>query len=285
VRLAAAIELDELAAAQYARRTVHLDFLVIGHRGAAGLAPEHTRPSFERALEIGVDMIELDVQLSRDGYLVVIHDRDLKRTTGETGAVRERTLDELKGLDTGSWFAQEFRGEPLLTLDQVFELVAKRACLNVEIKSPRPDWEATADALASLLEKLGRVEDTVVSSFEMGALASLRRRLPRAAIGVLWQGLDPAPAWTWATELQAVSVHPFTSAVNDEMVSFAHQRGLRVHAWTVNDEAEMERLAAAGIDGIISDFPDRVRRVRERRPGQERPLDSAPKRTKVIREA
>jgi glycerophosphoryl diester phosphodiesterase len=242
---------------------VSSSFLVIGHRGAAGLAPEHTRPSFERALEIGVDMIELDVQITRDGHLVVFHDRELGRTVAASGPLRERTLAELRRLDTGSWFGDVFRGERLLTLPEVFDLLAGRAALNVEIKSPEPDWEATAQSLATALTAADALAGTIVSSFEMGALAAVRRRLPEVGIGVLWQSLDLAPAWDWARRLGAASLHPFVGLVTDELVGAARDRALRVHTWTVNDEEEMRRVAACSVDGIISDFPDRLRHVRE----------------------
>lgn len=238
-------------------------FLVIGHRGAAGLAPEHTRPSFERALTVGVDMIELDVQLTRDGHLVVVHDRELGRTAAGSGPVRAHTLAELKRLDTGSWFGEAFRGEPLLTLGEVFDLLAGRAPLNVEIKSPEPDWEATARALAEVLREAGTLTSAVVSSFEMGALEAVRACLPEVRVGVLWHSLDLAPAWEWTQRLQATSFHPFVGLVSDDLVDAARGRGLRVYTWTVNDESEIGRVAAAGVDGIISDFPDRLRLVRE----------------------
>lgn len=257
------MRLDPPCRRQYAHRVVSSSFLVIGHRGAAGLAPEHTRPSFERALAIGVDMIELDVQLTRDGHLVVVHDRELGRTATGTGAVRAHSLGELKQLDTGSWFGEAFRGEPLFTLAEVFDLLGGRASLNVEIKSPEPDWEATARLLAEVLREAGALTSTVVSSFEMGALEAVRARLPEARIGVLWQSLDVVPAWEWAQRLRASSFHPFFGLVSDDLVDAARAHGLRVYTWTVNEENEIRRVAAAGVDGIISDFPDRLRLVRE----------------------
>jgi glycerophosphoryl diester phosphodiesterase len=206
-------------------------------------------------------MIELDVQLTRDAQLVVIHDRALDRTTAATGAVRDRTLAELQQLDTGGWFDAAFRGERMLTLTEVFALLAGRAALNVEIKSPEPDWPGTAEALAAVLTG-DRLSTTIVSSFDMGALAAVRARLPQVAIGVLWHHLDLDPAWEWAGRLGASAFHPYSPLVTDEVVRAAHARSLRVNTWTVNDEADIARLAAVGVDGIISDFPDRVQQVR-----------------------
>lgn len=246
------------------KSSVPNSFYVIGHRGAAGLAPEHTRPSFERAVALGAEMIELDVQLTRDQQLVVMHDRELGRTEQAAGPVRERTLAELKQLDIGSWFGDEFRDERILTLAEVFELLAGRASLNVEIKSPEPDWEATAHHLVNVLRDAGELDSTVVSSFEMGALAAVRAALPRVQIGVLWHNLDLNRAREWLSRLEATSFHPFCGLVSDDVVRSTHQAGRRVYTWTVNDEDEIERVAADGVDGIISDFPDRVQQVRAR---------------------
>jgi glycerophosphoryl diester phosphodiesterase len=239
-------------------------FLVIGHRGAAGLAPEHTRASFERALAVGVDMIELDVQLTRDGHLVVMHDVELGRTVPASGRVRECSLAELKQLDAGGWFGAEFRGEPPLSLAEVFDLLRGRASVNVEIKSPQPDWAATAQELSRVLHEARTHDTTVVSSFQMEALAAVRGVLGEVRLGVLWQRAELAPAWEWTARLRASSFHPFMALVNDDLVRAAHERGLHVHTWTVNDEDEMARLAGTNVDGIISDFPDRLLRARDR---------------------
>ncbi|HVN84750.1 MAG TPA: glycerophosphodiester phosphodiesterase family protein [Candidatus Binatia bacterium] len=240
-------------------------FLVIGHRGAAGLAPEHTRPSFERAVASGVDLIELDVQLTRDRELVVMHDRELGRTAAASGDVRNWSLPELKRLDTGSWFGPEFSGQSALRLDEVFELLDRRAALNVEIKSPEPDWEATAGELAAVLRRWDPESRTVVSSFEFGALAAVREVCPDVRLGVLWQSLDLNSAREWMTTLAATSLHPFSGLVSEDVVRSAHRRGWQVYTWTVNDEDEMVRVADAGVDGVISDFPDRLQALRARR--------------------
>lgn len=208
-------------------------------------------------------MIELDVHLTRDEQLVVIHDHELNRTTPATGLVREHTLAELQRLDTGGWFGEGFRGEPMLTLSEVFELLAGRAALNVEIKSPEPDWPRTAEVLAAVLGG-DRLATSIVSSFEMGALTAVRERLPRVPVGVLWHHVDLLPAWRWAERLGAAALHPYAPLVTDDVVRDAHARGLRVNTWTVNDEADMVRLAQLGVDAIISDFPDRLQQVRQR---------------------
>ena len=160
--------------------------LKIAHRGAAGTRPELTQPAFEHALEIGVDMIELDVQLTRDQQLVVVHDRELGRTLPGRGLVREHTLAELAALDAGAWFALEYAGARAPSLEEVLDLTAGEADVNVEIKSPAPDWRATARVLIDLLSARGRLESTIISSFETGALRAVRECSEAARLGVLW---------------------------------------------------------------------------------------------------
>jgi glycerophosphoryl diester phosphodiesterase len=233
--------------------------LRIGHRGAAGTRPELTAPAFERALEIGVDMIELDVQLTRDEKLVVLHDRELGRTVLGEGAVRDYTLAELCALDAGAWFALEYAGTCVPSLAEVLDLTAGRAELNVEIKSGAADWEATARALIELLREKGRLASTVISSFEMGALRSVREHCAEARIGVLWHNADVEPMWLLAEALAARSIHPLWSLVDRVVVEQAHDRGLQVIVWTVNEPHDIAALAEMGVDGIISDYPERLR--------------------------
>ncbi len=238
-------------------------WLRIAHRGASASAPEHTRPAFERALTHGVDMIELDVQLSRDHALVVIHDRDLERTTTGTGKVRERSLAELKSFDTGGWFDPRFAGEPILTLNEVIDVVGTSARLNVEVKAPEEDLPALATTLTRTLRSRGLLDTTIISCFEPAALAVVRARDDAAQLGLLWQRVDFSEAWDWARRLHAVSVHPHWMLVSVDLVHAAHARGLDVFTWTVNDVRIMRALVRQGVNGIISDYPERFARVED----------------------
>lgn len=237
-----------------------MSYLRIAHRGAAGTRPELTRPAFERALEIGVDLIELDVQLTRDRRLAVLHDRQLGRTVAGQGPVRERTLAELQGLDAGSWFDPRWAGATVPSLDEVLAWTAGRAELNVEIKSPQHDWVATAEALLALLSAAGRLPRTIISSFQMGALAEVQARSRAARLGVLWQTTDLDLMWAEAEALEAVSVHPLWSLVDEDLIAEARRQGRQVIVWTVNDADTMADLIALGVGGIISDFPERLPR-------------------------
>ena len=144
------------------------------------------------------------------------------------------------------------------SLDEVLDLSAGRAELNVEIKSPEPDWDATAQVVIELLTAKRRLESTIISSFEMGALRAVRERSTAARIGVLWHSADLDPMWLLAEGLQARSVHPEWSLVDAALIEHAHARGLAVITWTVNEPTTMAALAALGVDGIISDYPERL---------------------------
>jgi glycerophosphoryl diester phosphodiesterase len=239
-------------------------WLRIAHRGASGSAPELTRAAFERALALGVDMIELDVQFSRDLELVVIHDYDLQRTTSGSGLVREHCFTELRSLDAGGWFGESFAGQRILSLDEVVRVVGGRARLNVEVKTPAADWPEMATRLVRLLRDHSLMDSAVVSCFEPGALMAVREQASEARLGLLWQRTDFAEAWQAAAALDAVSIHPHWMLVSADVVAVAHQRGLQVLAWTVNDVEVMLDLVRREVDGIISDFPERFEQVADR---------------------
>lgn len=236
-------------------------WLRIAHRGASSSAPELTRPAFQLALDLGVDMIELDVQVSRDQELVVIHDLELERTTTGAGRVRDHSLAQLRVLDTGAWFDAVFAGQRLLTVDDVAELVGTRAGLNIELKAPREDWPTLVTKLDILLRMRGMLSSTIVSCFDPEGLLAMRRRCAGARLGLLWEKHDLSAAWEWARELRVVSIHPQWQLADGDLVERAHAMGIQVLVWTVNDIENMGRLVARGVDGIMSDCPERFSEV------------------------
>ena len=202
-------------------------------------------------------MIELDVQLSRDGVLVVLHDLDLRRTTGVDGAVRARSFAEIKALDAGGWYGAPFSGQRVLSLDEVIDIVGTRARLNVELKAPEIDWPVLATTLTRTLRRRGLLEGTILSCFEPAALAVVRECDPLARLGLLWQRTESEEVWEWARRVNAVSFHPHWMLVSAKLVDTAHAHGLQVLTWTVNDLETMRELVRLGVDGIISDHPER----------------------------
>jgi glycerophosphoryl diester phosphodiesterase len=240
------------------------NWLRVAHRGASGSAPEHTREAFRRAVEFGADMIELDVQLSADGELVVIHDFELERTTSGHGTVRGCSLAALRELDAGSWFAPEFRGERILTLSEVLELVSDRADLNVEVKPTAGDEQLVAAELVQVLRRFDKVDSTIVSCFDFDVLRRLRGLDATLPLGLLTHDADFSATWSAARELKARSVHPHWALVTTELIADARKVGVEVITWTVNDVEVMEELLCRGVDGIISDYPERFRQVEAR---------------------
>jgi glycerophosphoryl diester phosphodiesterase len=227
--------------------------LVIAHRGASGTAPENTLPAFERAVQLGADMIELDVQLTRDGEVVVVHDWTLERTCDGSGLVRERSLAEIQRLDAGSWFDARFRGARVPTLGEVLATIALP--INVELK-PAGDEGLEAAALA-VVDGAGARERIVFSSFETGALERLRACSPSATIALLWEAGPLPDALRWIRRVGARALHLRKDAATHATLAVLARAGVPVRVWTVNDPGEMARLGAAGVDGVFTDYPER----------------------------
>ncbi len=236
-------------------------WLRIAHRGASGTAPELTRAAIARALEIGVDMIEVDIQLTADGEMVVLHDHELDRTTTGKGPVREKSWAEIRHLDAGSWFDPRFAAERLLRLDDLLDLVGDSIELNLEIKAPAEDWPALVPKMLAALEARGRIERTIFSCFELEALEVVRRHSDRARLGILWYMPDLTEAWAVAERLGAVSLHPWEGIAQRPLFEEARRRRLLTYVWTVNDIDAMRRLIDAGADGVMSDHPERFAEV------------------------
>ena len=222
-------------------------FLIIGHRGAAGLEPENTLRSFARAIEIGVDAIELDVYCV-DGRLVVIHDDTLERTTNGHGEVMQTSFDALRRLDAG-------KGERIPTLDEVFAAVPNGFTVNVELKG-----KGTAEPVARCIDVHTHV-DVLVSSFDHPELARFHEVAPRARAAPLFHRAS-ARMFDVAAALDAWSINLSEKLATAERLADIVDRGYRSLVYTVNDPAVAERLRSDGATGIFTDYPDRMRRFR-----------------------
>jgi glycerophosphoryl diester phosphodiesterase len=233
-----------------------MSFLGIAHRGASGRAPENTRAAFAAALDLGAEAIELDVQLSADGELVVIHDETLDRTTDGAGPVGDRSAAELAALDAGVWFAPEFAGERIPRLADVLAQVRDRVTLNVEIKSAR-DLGVIEPKLAALVAAEHAAEWVVFSSFHSEGVRNMRAAAPWARLGVLCDEDPRTRGLALANEVNAEMLIPGRRWLDARIVEEAHVRGLDVWVWTVNEPGEMRRLIALGVDALFSDYPER----------------------------
>ncbi len=238
------------------------DFVRIAHRGSSGSFPENTRLALEKAVEAGVDLIEIDCQLSKDGHVVVFHDERLDRTAGVKGLVRSKTLKQLKKLDVGAWFKKSFKGERILTLEEVMEILGESVELNVEVKTWPKGVPGIELKILFILSHYDFLERAVFSSFDYRSLRRLRELAPEARIGILYsEGMKDNP-FQVAREINASSLHVEKSALSRDFIEHAKQLGLASFVWTVNEVREMEEFLSLGVEGIISDFPERFWKVR-----------------------
>jgi glycerophosphoryl diester phosphodiesterase len=230
--------------------------LVIAHRGASGNAPENTLAAFRKAVALGATFIETDLQLSRDARFVAIHDATVNRTTNGQGAVHDMTLADLRKLDAGSWFGSEFAGERIPTLEEIFEFSKKNdVVFYLEIK-PGAAWGGE-HALVGALRESGEIPRAVVISFDAGIVLNLRKIEPTLMTGLLYDGQIENPL-DKAVEIGARQVAVRGDLVTPALIAQARKKDLQVVCWTVNHPAHMRMLAAAGVDGIMSDYPDRL---------------------------
>ncbi len=232
---------------------------VIAHRGASGTAPENTLAAFRRAVEQGAGFIETDLHLSRDGKIVTIHDDTLERTTNGRGEVKAHTLEELRALDAGAWFAPEFAGERIPTLDELLALAA-RADLSLYLEIKGGSAYGIERALGGALRGRPEAMRVVVLSFEPHVL-ELVHQLDRLLMTGLLFDDNAADVVERATRVGARQLAPRGDRVSRDLVERAHIAGLQVVTWTINKPEQMRALAAAGVDGIMSDFPDRLAAV------------------------
>ena len=249
---------------------------VMGHRGAAGVAPENTLVSFRAALDAGADVLEMDVHATKDGHLVVIHDPTVDRTTNGTGEVRTMTLEALRALDASAKFAPAagesavaFEGPLRIpTLEEVLEAFPD-ALFNIELKQESPSVE---EAFIAMLQRHGARARTLIAAESATIMRRLRELAPDMLSGMSAEDafgmLMPADAATYRSPGYALQV-PVTFGdmpiITRETIERAHALGMEVHAWTIDDEAEMEQLLDLGVDGLITNVPHRAARVVRRR--------------------
>jgi glycerophosphoryl diester phosphodiesterase len=253
---------------------------VFGHRGAAGLAPENTLPSFALSVALGAAYIELDVHSSRDGKVIVIHDSTLERTTNGTGAVVAHRYEELTALDAGYWFTTDgqsfpYRGQRigLPTLDAVLTRHTTQR-FNIEIKQDQP---AIVEAVVAIIERTGTLDRVLLAAEHAPIMAMIRSVVgDRVVTGMsaleVVEFMDRFQRDDWAGYRppgRALQIPPRfgdVELVTTDTITAAHRCGLEVHVWTVNDADEISRLLDLGVDGIMSDLPGLVAAAVAERP-------------------
>ena len=239
--------------------------LVIAHRGASGHAPENTLAAFRQAVALGATFIETDLQLTRDARFVAIHDDTVNRTTNGQGTVHDLTLAEVRKLDAGSWFGSEFAGERVPTLEEILEFAKKHdVVFYLELK-PGGSWGGE-HALIGALRESGEIPRSVVISFDAGILTGIRKIEPTLMTGLLYDGQVDNPL-DKAVEIGARQLAVRSDLVTPWMLGQARRRDLQVVCWTVNHPAHMRQLMAAGVAGIMSDYPERLVAVAKKEVG------------------
>lgn len=236
--------------------------LNIAHRGANTFAPENTIAAFRKAVEIGADGIEFDIQLSKDNIPVVIHDEKLERTTNGNGLVKDYTLSELKGLDAGSWFSPEFSGAAIPTLEEVFEEFAESKLLfNIELKSGIIIYPELEDKVLETISRFKLKNRVVISSFNHYSLITCQEIDPEIKTGILYIAGLYEP-WNYAKSLGCYSAHPlFYHLQHPEIVSGFKEHRIPVYTWTVNEPLYMELMVAGGVSAIITDKPGELKKI------------------------
>jgi glycerophosphoryl diester phosphodiesterase len=239
--------------------------LIVAHRGCSGAAPENTLAAFQMAASLGADMIELDVRMSRDGELMVIHDRRVDRTTNGSGSVFRKSAADLQALDAGSWYARRFTGERIPALRNVFRLLPRRIGLNIEVKTDgdRRRSGLLAQKLGGLIRKESYDRQVLVSSFDHRFLLAFHLRYPSVPTGALYLavrdfGKKPSRIG------RRIGAHAFICSraqVRKRLVTDAHTHRMLVAVYGVNHRSQLARMLELGVDAVITDHPGHMVRL------------------------
>ncbi len=237
--------------------------IIVAHRGSSGSAPENTLASFSLAFQERADMIELDVRMTRDFFLVVLHDQDIRRTTNGEGKVWDYSLQELRAFDAGQWFGPRFKGQRIPTLRQAMDLLPPGAGLNIEMKTdgePRSRLALEEACILAVMEK--KLEQrTIVSSFDHAYLKRFHHLFPAIRTGVLYVPVRDA-ATTPSRLAHTLGISAFICAkgqITKRMVEDAHAHDIPVTCYTVNTREDLDRMLALHVDAVISDVPGHLR--------------------------
>ncbi len=225
---------------------VNLKPLKIGHKGASLIAPENTLLAFQKAIDLNADYVEFDLHLTRDNRIVICHDSDTLRTTGRKKIIKETTLRELQDLDAG-------QGEKIPTLDALIELSKGKLNLQPEIKA-----QGMAELMVDMFKRNGLIDTTIISSFDITELIKVKTLEPRIKIGYLIPGeitrINLLKHYIRkALKNDFYAIHPHYNSLTPEIVNIAHDNGLKINVWTVNDEKIIRKLIKFGVNGIITD--------------------------------
>lgn len=235
---------------------------LFAHRGMSALAPENTLAAFALCRQYGIKWIECDVDILADGTVVVSHDDTLDRCTDRSGSLYELVTADLAAIDAGSWFHDDFIGEPLPTFEQLIALVNQHELnINVEIKSCTAGWEMTDKLIGNViaaLEQLDTGRELIVSSFNHLALAEFKRRRPQTVVACLFESTGLGDDWESILQVcEAEYIHPQDNNLTQTMVTRFKAAGYKINVYTVNDLARANQLFNWGVDGVFTDIAHR----------------------------
>ncbi|PKM65756.1 MAG: glycerophosphodiester phosphodiesterase [Firmicutes bacterium HGW-Firmicutes-2] len=229
---------------------------IIAHRGASGYAPENTLASFIKAVEMGAKAIEFDVQMTKDEEIVVIHDYKLNRTTDGKGYIMNKTLEEIKRCDAGSWFSEAFMGEAVPLLTEVLEMIPKDITLHVEIKKAVFEKRAVEKKIVEILKSSNRLSQSVISSFDHYCIEQVHREV-QVKTGALIDAKIIKPVdYLISRGINNYSLNLGFEFVDAALIEEAHNNGLKVLSYTVNERSIAKMFEEMGVDGIFTNYPD-----------------------------
>lgn len=236
---------------------------ICAHRGFSHIAPENTLAAFQKAIEVGADGIELDVQMTKDGHLVVIHDEWLNRTTTGQGWVKDHTLKEIRELSAGLWFDPSFADERVPTLEEVFELIEPTSLwVNVELKNNIVRYPQLEEQVIALMDRFQIEKRVILSTFNHYSLKHLHQYRSQLSLGVLYSCNLYEP-WNYAIQLGTTAIHPFFATLDDEIIEQTHLAGISIRTYTVDEPVYIKQLLKQQIDTIITNDPATAIELRE----------------------
>ncbi len=231
--------------------------MVVAHRGASAYAPENTLASMKKAIEMNADMSELDVQETADGEIILLHDGSLKRTAGVDKNIWETNYADLKGLDIGTWFSEEYKNEPIPTIKEVIDLVKGKMKINIELKANGHE-KMLAERTLRIVEANNFLDQVVFTSFKFAEADKIRELNPKAIVGYIF-GRLPKDVDVFTADVNILSANIKT--VDAEFMKKAKANGKEVAVWTVNKPEDMKRMIELGVEQIITNYPDILRKV------------------------
>lgn len=229
---------------------------VSGHRGASEIAPENTLAAILKCAELGADFSEIDVQETKDGVIVLLHDDNLRRTTNDSGFIWEKNWADLQYVDAGSWKSPEYKGEPIPLLETIIDSIRGKIKLNIELKI-NGHQEKLEERVMKIIEKKDFINDCIVTSFNRESIDKVKELNSRIKVGLIF---DKMPDYDlFSTNWELVSVNYLL--VNNKFINEAHQAGKDVHVWTVNEPEMMKKMIDYEVDCIITNRPETLLKV------------------------